>query len=866
MRAQCVQAVSAAIGRQINAQEAKGIEERIVGAMRQIARTDPNWSGLSSADRLTLAAAEAAKQLQAEAALKRQRVALQLSASSARLAEMREFAEAAPGRTLFDGIGEVLRRVDVAVTGVQRETMSRLMDLLEAAQPRFWQLMGQGPEFAKAVVYEAFGKASGNADAAAGAAVWLRVAEELRARFNRAGGDVGQLDYSYFPQPHDMLKVRRGGIGEERTRTRKVIDATLSPIDTIRGGKMPDPADARAAWVEKVLPLIDRSRYVDETTGARMDDAQVRAFLNSAWDTISTDGLNKLQPGKMPAGVSSLIVNRGSQSRAIHFAGPDEYLQYMEAFGRGSVFEAMMGHVRAMSQNIALAERMGPNAKSTFELMHDTARQTRADDSLNWQNWAVSTRDVFGTLYGTASQVYDGGQVFVRRAALWQGLRNWQVFAKLQGTLLSAITDIPSYFATTGFHKVGVFDATRNLMAAFTPGQGSVEVANRMGLVAESIAQDMGRWGSEMLRDGWTSRLANTTMRISFLNAWTDAMRRAAGISVMGSLGKMIDTPWAGLADGDRARLTQAGLTEQAWSVMQMAQPENWRGTRMVTPEAVRAIPDEALAGMGNPAVIRDDVATRLVGMLVDESEYASLAPDIFTRARVESFGQRGTWQGELARTAFLFKSFPMAMISRHWTRMSQGDGNPNRVAYAAMITAGMTVFGGLSVLLKDIASGRDPRDVTTAKFWGAAAMAGGGMSFAGDLLYSWAGGQTQSGISASAAAAGAAAGPVFGAAAEFVDLTAGNAFQFARGEDTDFGAEAVRFTRANLPFVNLWYVRTVLDRAVMHDLQETLNPGYLSRMKQRARRDWGQEFYWQPGELEPDRGPDFGAVFGGSR
>jgi hypothetical protein len=35
--------------------------------------------------------------------------------------------------------------------------------------------------------------------------------------------------------------------------------------------------------------------------------------------------------------------------------------------------------------------------------------------------------------------------------------------------------------------------------------------------------------------------------------------------------------------------------------------------------------------------------------------------------------------------------------------------------------------------------------------------------------------------------------------------------------------------------------------------------------MKQRARKDWGQEFYWQPGELEPDRAPDFGNMFGGA-
>ena len=50
----------------------------------------------------------------------------------------------------------------------------------------------------------------------------------------------------------------------------------------------------------------------------------------------------------------------------------------------------------------------------------------------------------------------------------------------------------------------------------------------------------------------------------------------------------------------------------------------------------------------------------------------------------------------------------------------------------------------------------------------------------------------------------------------------------------------------------------------VLHDLQEMASPGYLRRMRRRARKDWGQDYWWEPGEPLPDRAPDIEAAAGG--
>ena len=76
-------------------------------------------------------------------------------------------------------------------------------------------------------------------------------------------------------------------------------------------------------------------------------------------------------------------------------------------------------------------------------------------------------------------------------------------------------------------------------------------------------------------------------------------------------------------------------------------------------------------------------------------------------------------------------------------------------------------------------------------------------------------------------------------------------------------GAEALRWTNSNLPYANLWQTRALWERSFLNQAQEALSPGYLSRMQQRAQRDWGQGFWWEPGEMLPERAPDFARAAG---
>ncbi len=815
MRSECIQAVAQAIGRSITQQEAQDIEAKIIDSMKQLARKDPSaWQQLSRDERLRAAAAEAGQTMLADAAKKKQRVALTILAHDRVM--NRYSALLAGGLKPFQAVARVLDDASRFARGVSNEYFSGLIDTFNAVNPRFLGMIEDARQAAD-LVREVFGEKTGNAMAAKGARAWLDTVEAMRTRFNAAGGDVGKLDYGYLPQPHDDLRVLKAG---------------------------------QDKWVQDILPLLDRARYVDEN-GARLNDAQMVDMLNHAWETISSGGLNKKEAGKSTG--SGMRAKRGSEHRVIHFKDAASYLTYAADYNRGGILSAMQGHVSRLAKDIALVEEFGPNPNVQWGFLHDTATLTGESDMVG--PFLVPTQDMWNVLNGNAGNV-----VNVRLAEIAQGARNIEVFGKLGSAFISSVTDIPTYFITTGFNRLGFVEPLVNLVRAF--GKDSADYANRAGLVAESIISDMNRWAESNVGRGWTGKLANATMKASLLEAWTDAMRRGFSVTMMGAIGKLSRQDWRALDAGDRARLEAKGVTETDFKVWQMAKPEDWRGSQMLTLQAVRAVSEADLTAAGLSLRDQNRAVSRLLGAIADESEFASLSQDLQTRAFTTGGGPKGTIGGEFRRSIMLFKGFPLAMISRHWGRMAEQwriGNKASSVAYGAALMTTLPLFGAIALQMKDIIFGKDPRDMTTAKFWGAAFAQGGGVGIFGDFLYTGMGGQNRAGVPNWMNLAG----PVIGSGFEAIDLTLGNIGEAVRGKETHAGAEAVRFARSHLPFVNLWYAKSALDHAGLQDLQEMLSPGYLSRMRERAHKDWGQDFYWRPGEGMPSRAPDFSNAAG---
>lgn len=442
-----------------------------------------------------------------------------------------------------------------------------------------------------------------------------------------------------------------------------------------------------------------------------------------------------------------------------------------------------------------------------------------------------------------------------RVAGVMQHVRNVETFGKLQGAVLSSITDLGTYAVTVGYNRLPYFESIANIGRAAT--KDARDFLNAHGLIAESMISDLNRWSGENVAQSWSGRIANATMRLSLMNAWTDTLRRGFQLTMMQAVGRMRGTSWDALSQWDRFRLESHSMTADDWALIQRAQVIQHRGADFVTPDAIYAT--------GDPRA--GEVVAKFLGMISDESEVAVLNPDLTTRAITSGGGaQAGTLSGEAARAVAQFKSFPIAMISRHWRRMLDTprglQGAPltaNRLAYSGALLASLTMLGAVAFQSKQVVAGKDPVDMTTPKFWSRAFAQGGGLGFVGDLLLS----DTTDDRSPLDSFGRAILGPSFGTAADLYDLTKGNVDELLAGKDTHAGAESFRFARSHLPLVNLWYARAALDHAGLQAMQEAMSPGYLARVRNRQRKEWGGSWWWEPGEALPDRGPDFGRAAG---
>ena len=798
MRAECIDAVQKAIGRTINQAERQGIEQRVANAMRQEAQADPAaWRAKSKAQRLADAGKRAGDEIIHEARKKRQRVALQILAAKGM--ETRMADAKARGKQQAGAVFDVLEQVERDRKGIERDSFGDLTETLDSIGSRLLGLI-EDPRTARAVVLEIFGQDSGSAIAKKAAQAWLRTVERLRTRFNAAGGDVGQLDYGYIPQPHDQARVLKAG------------------ADT---------------WAAETMPLLDRSRYV-HPDGTAYTDADMMDFLRASWETIATDGANKIQPGQSRG--SSMLANRGSEHRQIHFRDGDAYMAYMSAYGRNGVLSSMQSHIGRLARDIALVENMGPNPAATFQVARDTIK--KAGLSTRVQAGTIDIESAFGTVTGKYNH-----PASATMASVFQGARNLQVASKLGGAVLSSVTDLGTLAVTAGFHRLPAWNVAANLVRSF--GDDAARFANRAGLMADSIISDMNRWAEGNIGPGFTAKLSNATMKLSLMNAWTDATRRAFGLSMMGAMGRMTRQGWASLDDATRARMERAGIDANTWAIFEQATPENWRGDQMLTKQSIEALPISDRE--------KQRAITRLLGFIQDESEYAVVNPDLTTRTIQQGASQKGTAVGELWRSAMLFKSFPIAMISRHWDRMLNDETmrGGQRLAYGATMMVSLMALGYVAMSLKDLAKGKDPRRLDDPRSWGAAFMQGGGAGIMGDFLF---GDVNRFGNSLTATLAG----PLASTAEDLAKLTIGNIQEVARGKDTKAAAEALRFIKANAPLANLWYSSAAIERAFLHDLQEMASPGYLKRMERRAMKDNGQSYWWQPGKLIPARAPSY--------
>lgn len=673
------------------------------------------------------------------------------------------------------------------------------------------------------VVREAFGENTGDAHAKAIAGSWAAVSEKARTRFNAAGGHIGKMPDKWgLPQSHDTAKVRKVGFEE---------------------------------WRAEILPRLDIEGMAEQFgEGFPITPEAFNEVLRKTWNAIRTDGYSKREAS---ARYGSAIYNSRADSRFFKFKSGNDWIAYSERFGAGKdAFRVMLRHLDDMAMDIAMMEELGPNPSNTFRFLTDAAKKIAAESddvgALEKAKRQVKTADDMMDLFTGSTNVPQSRKVARGAAAL----RNYLSSAHLGSAIISSATDFNTQRMAASFTGLRQSGPVRQLVGLmFSPEMR--KNAQDAGLIFENavdVGNAVARYELEDMHVEAAARLADFTIRASGLGWLTEIQKQAFGLEFMSTAAR----DWHGKAfDALEPRVQRTlkayGIGAEDWAAISKAKiHETSNGLKILRAQEI-----EAVAGAS--------VADRYMEAITSGTEFAIPSTDLFGKAVVLGRTRPGSVSGEMLRFGLQFKAFPVTMMVTQFGRIMQeayAGRRGSAMSYAAGLMVGNTILGALALQGKEMSKGRDPRDMTTAEFWMAAFLQGGGAGIFGDFFFA---DQNRFG----SGIAQTLAGPGVGAADDFLKFTVGNVQQLVRGDDTNAPAEFVNLLRRYTPGGSLWYLRLAYEREVLDQLQAIVDPNASRAFRRRVKsaQDQGSDYFAPPGQSlfgrKGIRKPDISGAFG---
>lgn len=648
--------------------------------------------------------------------------------------------------------------------------------------------------------------------------------ENARNRRNRFGAWIRDLQGYITRQSHDMYKIR---------------EVTEDEWVNFIKDKLDVPKMIRLGLISETDPIGSlRGLYGDFSSGLHLKgkagEEDIVAF---------STGTN--------------LAKRESVSRSLYFKDGISAYEYNERFGVGRLADSVLHGLEKSAQSAALLKLLGTNPEANLTQVMDEYEASLVGER------RTKFHQKRGAILNMLKQV-DGSVNIpgdVTAAKIGSFLRVWQTMAKLGGSMISSFSDLAGFAAELRYSQdknllSGVGTAIGSLLTGRAKGE-QADILVSLGVFHESMAGAITQRFDTPELTGKTAYVMRQYFRLNGLTWWTEALRDGAALSHSSFLATQRNKSFADLSPDVSRTLAQYNIDAGKWDLMRQGMMRNADGVDYMTPDAVRTIPRESLeayiTSVGrtpNETTVNnliDDLAQTMRTMFLDRAHFAVIEPGARARAFMYRGTQPGTVPGELLRYITQFKSFSVAMTQMVLGREVYGrgydtlgdylrNGKGDMLGLAAMVGL-YTVLGYASMTVKDLLKGREPRNPLDYKTWMAALAQSGGLGIYGDFLFGEVARNSGSLVST-------IAGPVAGLGDTLMNL-----FQRMRDGD-DVAAASFRAFLNNTPFLNIFYLRPLLDYLILFNIQESLNPGFLRRMEQRIERENNQTFFIKPSEV----------------
>ena len=655
--------------------------------------------------------------------------------------------------------------------------------------------------------------------------------ETLRIKYNNFGANIGKLPGWIVRQSHDPFQLRNAMDVLNLKNSKNIKEINGSAERNL------------AAWKAYIKPKLD------ERTFDGVDAKDRDQFLTYAYNSLIrnehqiAEGVGGHYGGKS-------ITSKLNAKRVLHFKTADDWFDYNSKFGGGNLRESLFAGFNYAGRNIGLMSTLGTNPKASFEKIGrlveknliDKGEQGKAQKVGDYLKIQGRSERHFAEIDGSVNSINSFS------GARWSGItRSILSMAKLGGAVVSALADIHLYgreLKYQGRSYLGGISEAMIRLGKIKNSKRKIEIAEQLGFMADNIIYDLAaRYSTGDTLNRSFTKLQRTFFKLNLLQWWTNSLKEGAMLGMGNYVAKQRKIAFNNLDSKFKRLINHFGIDEKIWNVIRKMDVEKAEdGKEFFSVRQIDNLSDDTIKSLANLKkmskrqidIFKDNLKTKVSGMFLDRSTYAVIEPDARTRSFMKGGLHAGTVPGEAMRFIFQFKAFPLAILQRAMGReiSSFRAGNYGEGFWGVVsLIVGSGIFGYISMTAKDLLRGKSPKDPTKKQTFFNAMLQGGGLGIYGDFLFS----KSFSGLDILATAAGPAA-------TEFAK--AANAIRYAfQGEPSKAGKAAYKSIVGNIPFLNLFYLKTAFDYAIGYQIMETLSPGHLRKMEKKMKKETGQEF-----------------------
>jgi len=678
--------------------------------------------------------------------------------------------------------------------------------------------------------------------------------ETVRKKYNNYGANIDKLPGWIVRQSSDPFQLRNA------------LDV-INVKNNVKSKSSNGSADTNLqAWKDYIKPRLDHKRTFFETDEANIDD-----FLDNAYHSLIRNENQIVNSAGETFGSKSMIKKMGAK-RVLHFKSSDDWYDYNAMFGGQNLKESIFSGFHIAGKNVGMLSKLGSNPQNNYKKIGDLVkshlikkRTILSKEEKSVKNTAeLKKLDEQAESVGAFMKEQGGHMKFMAEvdgsvntingfAAAKYGaiMRAILAMSKLGGATISAFTDIHLYakeMRWQGRSYVGSLAEAMGRLAKIKNSKQKKEIAEQLGFINDNIIYDLAaRYSAgDALNRGY-SQVQRTFFKLNGLAWWTNSLKDGAILGMGNYVAKQTQIPYKSLGKEFKRLINHYGIDEKIWNHIRKMDVDkaddgkiffNTQKIDKLSDSVIKDIEGKTTMSARQLEMARDRLKTRVLGMFLDRATYAVLEPDGRTRGWLKMGLQAGTGPGEAIRFMGQFKAFPLAftqkMIGREMAMFREGTWKDGKkfaaLASMAQLVGGSVLFGYMAMSAKDILKGKKPKDPLNQKTFFSAILQGGGLGIYTDFLF----GNVQNSTSALATLAG----PFLTEATKIIA-----AINYAiKGEGGKAGKQAYLSIKDNIPFLNLFYIKTAFDYLIGYQMMETMSPGSLKRMEKRM-KDSGQEF-----------------------